>query len=214
MEIKLPNLSIIKAYNNNNNNYNYKSFNELFIDYFINNTGFATVTGLFAMTDGIVNYDKIIRFLLKISFDSKNLWKKPKFTVIKIRNNDTYIIFYCKSVQRYLKRYEKVFLLVYQVFKNKGGSRSVLNLVYFDILLYRDIVITTSQRRWKFKDYRKSLKYNIYISKSTTKTVKTQNTYILLFIVAVKLEFFKIKHYLNCFVLKANLFFRANHIAF
>jgi hypothetical protein len=48
---------------------------ELYTDYLISNSGFATATGLSAMMDNSVSHDQITRFLGSQEFDSKQLWR-------------------------------------------------------------------------------------------------------------------------------------------
>ena len=71
------------------------------------------------------------------------------------------------------------------------------------------------KQRWKVEEYHKSLKDNVNLSKSPTKTVKTQANHILLSIIAFfKLETLKIKHHLNHFTLKTKLWIKVNMTAF
>lgn len=66
---------------------------ELYTDYLISNSGFATATGLSAMMDNRVSHDQITRFLSSEEFDSKQLWKMTKKTAREIESEDGCLIF-------------------------------------------------------------------------------------------------------------------------
>jgi hypothetical protein len=115
---------------------------ELYTDYLISNSGFATATGLSAMMDNRVSHDQITRFLSSEEFDSKQLWKMTKKTVREIESEDGCLIF-DDTVQEKAwtdesemmcyhfdhTKSEKEILLVRRVFTNKDGSTGELTLV-------------------------------------------------------------------------------------
>ena len=120
-----------------------------------------------------------------------------------------------QSIRGYLKGYDKEILLVRRVFTNKDGSVGVLNLVTSDLTLNGDSIATIYQKRWKVEEFYKSLKSNVDLAKSPTKTVRTQSNHIFLSILAFfKLECLKIKHKLNHFALRAKLLIKANQMAY
>jgi len=120
-----------------------------------------------------------------------------------------------QSIRGYLKGYDKEILLVRQIFTNKDGSIGVLNLVCSDITLDGDSVATLYQKRWKVEEFYKSLKHNVDLASSPTKTIKTQSNHIFLSILAFfKLETLKIKHKMNHFALRAKLLLKANQMAY
>jgi len=120
-----------------------------------------------------------------------------------------------QSIRGYLKGYDKEILLVRQIFTNKDGSIGVLNLVCSDITLDGDSVATLYQKRWKVEEFYKSLKHNVDLASSPTKTIKTQSNHIFLSILAFfKLETLKIKHKMNHFTLRAKLLLKANQMAY
>jgi hypothetical protein len=340
-----------------------KDYLELYTDYLISNSGFATATGLSAMMDNEVSHDQITRFLNSEEFDSKRLWLNVKSTVRTIESEDGCLIFddtiqekawtdesemmcyhfdhtkgrsvkglnilnalyfsndvaipvayeivrkpihFCdiesrkekrkstitknelmrqmiqtclanqlkfrfvlmdswfaatdnfefiaqhkkgfiaalkdnrlfapsleekyqgrfqkvsevalldkQSVRGYLKGYEQEILLVRRVFTNKDGSTSELTLVCSDTTLDGDHISTIYQKRWKVEEFHKSLKSNAALSKSPTKTIKTQANHVFMAMYSVfKLEVLKIKHVLNHFALRTKLLIRANQMAF
>ena len=66
---------------------------ELYTDYLISNSGYATATGLSAMLDGEISHDKVTRFLSEREYTSKDLWREVKSAVRKIETADGVLIF-------------------------------------------------------------------------------------------------------------------------
>jgi len=66
---------------------------ELYTDYLISGSGYATSTGLSSMMDGDISHDQITRFLSKNEFTSKDLWKQVKQTVREVERDDACLIF-------------------------------------------------------------------------------------------------------------------------
>ncbi len=336
---------------------------ELYTDYLISGSGYATATGLSSMTDGSVSHDQITRFLSKNEFTSKDLWKQVKKTVREIQSEEACLIFddtiqekkwtnesdiMCwhfdhtvgksvrginmlnalyysnevsipvafeivekpiqfsdiktrevkrtseitknqlmrdmiqvainnqlkfsyvlmdtwfgakenfefiakrkkefiaalksnrlfatslenkyagkftrvdklelsdkESIQGYLKGYDKEVIIVHRVFINKDGSTGILNLVCSNINLDGDTISAIYEKRWKVEEFHKSLKHNVDLAKSPTKTIRTQSNHIFLSVLSFfKLECLKIKHKMNHFALRAQLLIRANQMAY
>jgi len=70
-----------------------KEYLELYTDYLISTSGYATATGLSAMLDGEISHDKVTRFLSEREYTSKDLWYEVKATVRKIENDEGVLIF-------------------------------------------------------------------------------------------------------------------------
>jgi len=335
---------------------------ELYTDYLISSNGYATATGLSAMTDNTVSHDQITRFLSKNEFGSKELWLEVKSTVREVESEEGCLIFddtvqekkwtdesdimcwhfdhtvgksvrginmlnalyysnetsiplsfeiikkyqYCEietrkvkrkaivtknelmrsmiltaiknqlkfryvlmdtwfgakenfefiakhkkefvsaiksnrlialtledkhqgrfvrvdelelsdkqSIRGYLRGYDKEILLVRLIFTNKDGSIGILNLVCSDLTLDGDSVSTIYEKRWKVEEFYKSLKHNVDMAKSPTKTIRTQSNHIFLSILSFfKLERLKIKHKLNHFAIRMKLLIKANQMAY
>jgi hypothetical protein len=66
---------------------------DLYTDFLICNSGFATATGLSAMLDGDVSHDQMTRFLSAREYTSKDLWKQVKTTVRQIEQEEGCLIF-------------------------------------------------------------------------------------------------------------------------
>lgn len=66
---------------------------DLYTDFLICNSGYATATGLSAMLDGDVSHDQMARFLSAREYTSKDLWRQVKTTVRQIEQEDGCLIF-------------------------------------------------------------------------------------------------------------------------
>ena len=110
----------------------------------------------------------------------------------------------------YIKELPFPVLLVKQIFKNEDGSEGVLYLVCSDLTAGVEQIKDVYQKRWHIEEYHKSLKSNVGLGKSPTKTVRTQENHVFSAIYAyVKLEMLKMKSKLNHFALKTKLYIQA-----
>lgn len=66
---------------------------ELYTDYLISNSGYATATGLSAMLNGEISHDKVTRFLSEREYTSKDLWRAVKPVVRELQGDDGVLIF-------------------------------------------------------------------------------------------------------------------------
>jgi len=66
---------------------------ELYTDYLICNSGFATATGLSAMLEGDMSHDQLTRYLSAREYTSKDLWGEVKMTVRQIEQEEGCLIF-------------------------------------------------------------------------------------------------------------------------
>ena len=115
----------------------------------------------------------------------------------------------------WLKDVELQILLIKQVFINKDRSTGVRYLVSNDLNLTSDDFTNIYKKRWSVEEYHKSFKQNTSMTKSPTRTVKTQSTHIFASIVAyIKLERYKFSTNLNHFALKNKLYINALKAAF
>ena len=106
-------------------------------------------------------------------------------------------------------------VLVKQVFTNGDGSTGILYLVTSDTTLDFEQITTLYQTRWKVEEYHKSLKSNLALAKSPTRTTITQSNHLFCSLVAfVKLELLRVKTHHNHFALKTKLYMAALRTAF
>ena len=105
--------------------------------------------------------------------------------------------------------------LVRQVFTNGDGSTGVRYLVTSDLTLNADQIITIYQRRWKVEEYHRSLKQNVALTKSPTRTETTQtNHFVAALWSFVKIELLKVRTKKNHYQLKSQLYLSALQQAF
>lgn len=115
----------------------------------------------------------------------------------------------------YLKGLSFPVLLTKQVFTNKDDSTGTLYLVTNDETLDHDSITTHYQKRWKVEEFHKSLKSNLGLAKSPTKTVRTQSNHFFASMCAyIKLERLSWKRKKNHFALKAELYMKALRSAY
>ena len=105
--------------------------------------------------------------------------------------------------------------LLRQVFTNEDGSTGVRYLVTSDLTLNTDRIITIYQRRWRVEGYHRSLKQNVALAKSPTRTETTQtNHFVAALWSYVKIELLKVRTRKNHYQLKSQLYLSALQQAF
>lgn len=119
----------------------------------------------------------------------------------------------CRLV--YLKGVDFPVLLTKQVFTNKDGSLGVLSLVSSNTGLTYDQITTIYHKRWSVEEFHKSLKQNVALEKSPTRTTTTQKNHIFATMLAfIKLETLKLNAHRNHFALKSHLYLKAIQTCF
>lgn len=94
-----------------------------------------------------------------------------------------------------------------QVFTNEDGTTGVLYLVTSDLTLPHDRIQQLYQRRWSVEEYHKSLKQNVSLERSPTRTSTTQRNHLFSSLCAyLKLESMRWKTKLNHFALKSKIY--------
>lgn len=138
--------------------------------------------------------------------NKKNPWTNIKS--LDIPNNT--------PIKVWLKDMDIPILLTKQSFKNEANEVvGVRFLVSNDFSLTDDDFTTTYKKRWSVEEYHKSLKQNVSIAKSPTRTVKTQTNHIYCAIWAyIKLEKLKLNTKLNHFEIKAKIYTKALKAAY
>ncbi len=112
-----------------------------------------------------------------------------------------------RPLRVYLRSVQQAVLVAKQVFTNKDGSQGTLYLVSSDTDLTLAQLTTIYQRRWKVEEYHKSLKQNVSMGASPTKTPATQTTHFFAALLAYgKLEALKLRLGVGHFRLKAQLY--------
>jgi len=65
-----------------------KDMLEIYTDYLISQTNYATATGLSVLLDGNISHDKVTRFLHNADYSSKDIWSISKPIVRQVENDD------------------------------------------------------------------------------------------------------------------------------
>lgn len=143
-----------------------------------------------------------------IAFREQDKWKHHYIQIGKadLEENKMYTV-YLEGLYFAVNVAKKTFI-------NKDGSEGVLYLVTNDISLIYNDVFNIYHERWSTEEFYKSLKVNIGIEKSPTKTVKSQSNHIFSSLISfIKLECIKIASNLNHFAIKSKLIFVSNLVA-
>lgn len=110
----------------------------------------------------------------------------------------------------WLKDVEFPLRFVRQIFKDGDKSTGILNLVSSDIKLSNEQIVATYKKRWEVETYHKSLKHNVSLAKSPTKTKMTQTNHFFASVCAfIKLQRLSIIKQTNHFALKEKIYTRA-----
>jgi hypothetical protein len=120
-----------------------------------------------------------------------------------------------KPVQVWLKDLECRVLLTKQIFTNKDNSTGYRFLVSNESSLTDDQMTTIYKKRRSVEEYHKSLKQNVSIGKSPTRTQKTQTNHLYASMLGyIKLEKLKFANKMNHFAMKTKIYNQALKAAF
>ena len=120
-----------------------------------------------------------------------------------------------QPVRVWLRGLDFPVLLVRQVFRNGDGSSGALYLVSSELDADGEAICAIYQKRWKVETFHKTLKSNAALAKSPTKTVRTQSNHCFMSIYsACRLEWLSVRHRLNHFALRTQMYLKAVRYAF
>lgn len=184
--------------------------NQIAFRYVLNDVWFASADNMM-----FVKHDLVRDFVMPLktnrkvatSLDNKKQGRYERVDALNIEP-DTVMTIYLEGVDFPLQ-------LVKQVFTNGDDSIGILYLVTSDFDLTYDDITTIYGKRWNVEPYHKSLKQNASLTKSPTKTVKTQSNHFFASLCAyIKLEMLKVTTKTNHFALKSKLYINALQSAF
>ena len=139
---------------------------------------------------------------IALSEKDKAQGRYVKLEAVNLEEND--------KKEIYLEGVEFPLSLIKQVFVNEDDSIGVLYLVTSDLTITYKQITAIYRKRWKVEEYHKSLKQNVSLSKSPTRTVDSQaNHFFAALWGYVKLEVLKLDSKLNHFALKSKLYIKA-----
>lgn len=136
--------------------------------------------------------------LVALSYEDKLAGNFVAVNKLDLSTDDTLTV--------YIKGNDFPTLLVKEVYTNIDLSTAEIFLVTNDVTMNYRQITTIYEKRWKVEEFHKSIKQNILLGKSPTKTEITQCNHIFACNIAfIRLEKLKIKERLNHFALKAKL---------
>jgi hypothetical protein len=139
---------------------------------------------------------------IALSQEDKAQGRYAKLEAVNLEEND--------KKEIYLEGVEFPLSLIKQVFVNEDDSIGVLYLVTSDLTITYKQIIAIYRKRWKAEEYHKSLKQNVSLSKSPTRTVDSQaNHFFAALWGYVESEVLTLNSKLNHFALKSKLYIKA-----
>jgi hypothetical protein len=179
--------------------------NQIQFRYLLNDSWFASSENM-RFIKGEQNKDFImplkVNRKIALSQEDKAQGKYVKLEAVNLEENS--------KKEIYLEGVKFPLSLIKQVFVNEDDSIGVLYLVTSDLTISYKQITTIYRKRWKVEEYHKSLKQNVSLSKSPTKTVDSQANHFFASLWGyVKLEVLKLNSKLNHFALKSKLYIKA-----
>ena len=179
--------------------------NQVQFRYVLNDSWFASAENM-RFIKGEQNKDFIMPLKdnrkIALNQEDKAQGRYVKLEAVNLEEND--------KKEIYLEGVEFPLSLIKQVFVNEDDSIGVLYLVTSDLTITYKQITTIYRKRWKVEEYHKSLKQNVSLSKSPTRTVDSQaNHFFAALWGYVKLEVLKLDSKLNHFALKSKLYIKA-----
>jgi hypothetical protein len=115
----------------------------------------------------------------------------------------------------YLKDISFPVKLLKKIFTNEDEESGTLYLISNELDLDADRMYEVYQKRWQIEIFHKSIKQNASLSKSPTRTIRTQSNHLFASLIAYcKLELLKVKTSMNHFAIKQKLLLKANVLMF
>jgi hypothetical protein len=183
--------------------------NGLLFKYIIADSWFASVANMSFINrkKKIFIFDMQSNRQAVLSKEDRDAGNWTRIDELKIPNN--------KPVVVWLKDLEFPVLLSKQLFTNKDDSTGYRFLVSNDLSLTDDQFTTIYKKRWSVEEYHKSLKQNVSIGKSPTRTEKTQTNHLCASMLGyIKLEKLKFANKMNHFAMKTKIYNQALKAAF
>ncbi len=183
--------------------------NGLLLKYIIADSWFASVANMrfIKQKKKIFIFDMQSNRLAAVCQADRKAGNWTRIDQLQIPNN--------KPVQVWLKDLEFPVLLTKHHFTNKDNSTGERFLVSNDVRLTDDRFTTIYKKRWSVEEYHKSLKQNVSIGKSPTRTEKTQTNHLYASMLGyIKLEKLKFANKMNHFAMKTKIYNQALKAAF
>lgn len=183
--------------------------NGLIFKYILADSWFASVENMTYINQKqkIFIFDMKSNRLAALREEDRKQGRWTRIDELEIPNN--------KPVKVWLKDLGFPVLMTKQLFTNKDETTGDRFLVSNDLSLSDDQFTTIYKKRWSVEEYHKSLKQNVSIAKSPTRTVKTQSNHLYASIMGyIKLEKLKLANKMSHFVMKTKIYNQALKAAF
>jgi hypothetical protein len=179
--------------------------NQIQFHYVLNDSWFASAENM-----SYIKQEQDKDFIMPLKVNRKIAFSKKDKAQGKYVRLETVDLEENSKREIYLEGVEFPLSLIKQVFVNEDDSIGVLYLVTSDLKITYKQITTIYRKRWKVEEYHKSLKQNVSLSKSPTKTVDSQANHFFASLWGyVKLEVLKLNSKLNHFALKSKLYIKA-----
>jgi hypothetical protein len=183
--------------------------NGLIFKYILADSWFASVENMTFINHKkkLFIFDMQSNRMVALSENDRNMGHWTSINELVVPNNT--------PVRIWLKDLDFSVFMTKQFFTNKDGSTGIRFLVSNDFNLTDGEFTATYKKRWGVEEYHKSLKQNVSIAKSPTRTIKTQSNHLFASIMAyIKLEKLKFANNLNHFALKTKIYTKALKAAY
>ncbi len=183
--------------------------NGLIFKYIIADSWFASVANMrfIKQKKKIFIFDMQSNRLAALNEADRKAGNWTRIDQLKIPNN--------KPLEVWLKDLEFPVLLTKEFFTNKDNSTGYRFLVSNQLSLTDEQLTTIYKKRWSVEEYHKSLKQNVSIGKSPTRTEKTQTNHLYASMLGyIKLEKLKFANRMNHFAMKTKIYNQALKAAF
>ena len=177
--------------------------NGLIFKYIVADSWFASVENMTFINKKkkFFIFDMQVNRLAAVTEEDRLAGRWTRIDELKIADN--------KPVKVWLKDLGFPVLLTKQIFTNKDESTGYRFLVSNDLSLTDEQFTTIYKKRWSVEEYHKSLKQNVSIGKSPTRTEKTQTNHLYASMLGyIKLEKLKFANKMNHFAMKTKIYNR------
>lgn len=183
--------------------------NGLIFKYIVADSWFASVENMTYINrkKKFFIFDMQVNRLAALTEEDRQKGRWTRIDELKISDN--------KPVKVWLKDLGFPVLLTKQLFTNKDNTTGYRFLVTNDLSLTDQQLTTIYKKRWSVEEYHKSLKQNVSIGKSPTRTEKTQTNHLYASMMGyIKLEKLKFVNKMNHFAMKTKIYQQALKAAF
>ncbi len=183
--------------------------NGLIFKYILADSWFASVENMtfIKKKKKIFIFDMQVNRLAALTAEDRQNGRWTRIDELKIPDNT--------PLKVWLKDLAFPVLMTKEIFTNKDQTTGCRFLVTNNLNLTDEQLTTIYKKRWSVEEYHKSLKQNVSVAKSPTRTIKTQSNHLYASIMGyIKLEKLKFANRMNHFAMKTKIYNQALKAAF